>query len=90
MDKNENIVLDWNCYDRDAVDNEIKNRKASNAKDTEFESLSRDMFVEYVRWLHDQKPELFYIMSKMYEADGNGNTEELEKWKRGWDSYSQG
>ena len=30
MDKNENIVLDWKCYDWDAVDDEIKNRKARN------------------------------------------------------------
>ena len=89
MDKG-NISYDWSFYDWAAVGNELEEKGASMAEDDELDSLSRDMFVEYIRYLHDEKPELYHIMLKMYEAKMNGDTEELEKWKRGWDSYSQG
>ncbi len=89
MDKG-NISYDWSFYDWAAVGNELEEKGASMAEDDELDSLSRDMFVEYIRYLHDEKPELYHIMLKMYEAKMNGDTEELEKWKWGWDSYSQG
>lgn len=72
------------------VGNEIDEKKATMTDGDELDSLSRDMFVEYVRYLHDEKPELYHIMLKMYEAKMNGDTEELEKWKRLWDSHGQG
>lgn len=89
MNKGENI-FDWSCYDWDAVNTELQKRKQSTTGNEEHESLPRDMFVEYVRWLHDNKPELFYIMVMMHKADQErAPQEELDKWKKLWDSYSK-
>ena len=87
MDKDN--TFDWNCYDWNAVNDELQKKKLSTGNE-ELENLPRDMFVEYVRWLHDNKPELFYIMVKMHQADQEGAPhEELDKWKRLWDSYGK-
>ena len=83
------ISFDWSEYDWAAVDNELEKKGASMTKGDELDSLPRDMFVEYIRYLHDEKPELYHIMLRMYEADRKGDIEELEKWKRLWDSYGQ-
>ena len=68
MDKSSDS-FDWSGYDWTVVGNEIDDRKASMAKGDELKSLSRNMFVEYIRYLHDEKPELYSIMLRMYEAN---------------------
>ena len=88
MDKGD-ISYDWSFYDWAAGGNELEKKGASMAEDDELDSLSRDMYVEYIRYLHDEKPELYHIMLKMYEAKMNGDTEELEIWKKLWDSYGK-
>lgn len=88
MDRSDDS-FDWSDYDWTAVSNEIDDKKASMAKCDELKSLPRNMFVEYIRYLHDEKPELYSIMLKMYEAKMNGDIEELEVWKKLWDSYGK-
>ena len=88
MDRSDDS-FDWSDYDWIAVGNEIDEKKVLMTDGEELDSLPRDMFVEYIRYLHDEKPELYHIMLKMYEAKMNGDIEELEIWKKLWDSYGK-
>ena len=89
MDRVKRESIDWKHFDWSKVEGEIDLQEISDAYD-ELESLPGDMFVEYVRHLHDDEPKLYHIMLELYEADKKGDTEELKRWKRLWDSYGQG
>ncbi len=86
----ENVSFDWSYYDWGAVSDELDQKGDLIDKGNELESISRDIFIDFVRHLHDDEPEMYHIMLKIFEADKRGDTEELDKWKKLWDSYVYG
>lgn len=88
-DRGRKYDTDWAHFDWTAVIEELNGINPAIDKDIEVRGMSRDMFVDYVQWLHDNRPDLFCIMVMMNKADWNGEKEEMENWKVLWDLYGR-
>lgn len=86
MDGEKRTAIDWQHFDWSKVEREIDGKELSEKND-ELENLPRDMFVEFIRHIHDDMPELYQIMLNMLEAKRNGDDDELDKWKQKWEAY---
>ena len=88
MDREENRwTVDWRKFNWEAVDKELEDRNKSSEE--ELSSLTRDMFVEYIQWMHDTSPELLDIMVKMYRLQEQGAPkEEVDRWMNMWDELT--
>ena len=60
MDRDKRESIDWKHFDWSKVEGEIDENELSEGSE-ELESLPRAMFVEYVRHLHDDEPELYHL-----------------------------
>lgn len=88
MDREENRwTVDWRKFNWKAVDKELEDRNKSSEE--ELSTLTRDMFVEYIQWMHDTSPELLDIMVKMYQLQEQGAPkEEVDRWMNMWDELT--
>ena len=60
VDRDKRESIDWKHFDWSKVEGEIDENELSEGSE-ELESLPRAMFVEYVRHLHDDEPELYHL-----------------------------
>lgn len=88
MDREENRwTVDWRKFNWKAVDKELEDR--NKGSEEELSSLTMDMFVEYIQWMHDTSPELLDIMVKMYQLQEQGAPkEEVDRWMNMWDELT--
>lgn len=80
-------TVDWRKFNWKAVDKELEDRNKSSEE--ELSSITRDMFVEYIQWMHDTSLELLDIMVRMYWLQEQGAPkEEVDRWKDMWNGLT--
>lgn len=77
---------DWQHYDWATVERELAER---TPEDKEIPSLPKEMFLEYLRWMGENTPELLELADKMLKVEREGGSiEELEKLKKEWNEFT--
>ncbi len=80
--ENNEWSVDWLNYDWEEVDREIEEKSPEIA---EIQSMPKELFFEYLRWMGEETPELLILADRMLKLDRTGESpEELAELKAIW------